>query len=150
MRHLPDGDYKWICHAIAIGQSLILLSLLRQKRPSLWHQYLKPTFFHTLHGVPKIFQSDNGKEFVNSVIERLLHSWSTDIQIIQGRPRHPQSQGVIERAHRTLEQKLATQLESTRQWSKLLPRIVCKFCYSVSRSILLYVRIFVHKIHIAT
>ena len=93
---------------------------------SVFETYIFPYF-----GVPKIFQSDNGKEFVNSVIEKLLHSWSTNIQIIQGRPRHPQSQGVIERAHRTLEQKLSTQLESTRQWSKLLPRIVCKFCIYV-------------------
>ena len=87
---------------------------------------------------------------MNSVIERLLHSWSINIQIIQGRPQHPQSEGVIERAHKTLEQKLATQLESTRQWSKLLPRIVCKFCYSIS--IYIAVCIFVHKIpsYIAT
>ena len=37
------------------------------------------------------------------------------MQIIQGHPRYPQSQGVIERAHRALEQKLATQLESNKQ-----------------------------------
>ena len=84
------------------------------------------TYIFPYFGVLKIFQSDNGKEFVNSLIEKLLHAWSTDIQIIQRRPRHPQSQGVIERAHRSLEQKLATQPESTRQWCKLLPRIICK------------------------
>ena len=149
MRHLPDGDYKWICHAIDHWSKFNFAFPIETKEAesvaSVFETYIFPYF-----GVPKIFQSDNGKEFVNSIIERLLHSWSTDIQIIQGRPRHPQSQGAIERAHRTLEQKLATQLESTRQWSKLLPRIVCKFCYSISRSILLYVRIFVHKIHIAT
>ena len=77
---------------------------------SVFETYIFPYF-----GVPKIFQSDNGKEFVNSVIEKLLRSWSADIQIIKEHPQHPQSQGVIERAHRTLEQKLATQLESTRQ-----------------------------------
>ena len=149
MRHLPDGDYKWICHAIDhwskfnFAFEFPIETKEAESVASVFETYIFPYF-----GVPKIFQSDNGKEFVNSVIERLLHSWSTDIQIIQGRPRHPQSQGVIERAHRTLEQKLATQLESTRQWSKLLPHIICKFCYSIS--ILLYVRIFVHKIHIAT
>ena len=102
--------------------------------------YIFPYF-----GVPKIFQSDNGKEFVNTVIEKLLHTWSPDIQIIQGRPRHPQSQGVIERAHRTLEQKLATQFESTRQWSKLLPRIVCKFCIYIA----VWIRIFVPVLTVA-
>ena len=37
------------------------------------------------------------------------------IKQLKGCPQHPQSQGVIERADRTLEQKLATQLESIRQ-----------------------------------
>ena len=43
------------------------------------------------------------------------------IQIVHGRPRHPQTQGVIERAHRTLEQKLATQFDTSTAWSDLLP-----------------------------
>ena len=112
---------------LIIGQSLTLLSPLKQKKLSLCMASVFESYIFPYFGVPKIFQSDNGREFVNSVIEKLLRSWSTNIQIIQGRPRHPQSQGVIERAHRTLEQKLSTQLESNRQWSKLLPRIVCKF-----------------------
>ena len=127
MRHLPDGKYKWICHAIDHWSKFNFAFPIETKEAesvsSVFETYIFPYF-----GVPKIFQSDNGREFVNSVIGKLLHSWSADMQIIQGCPRHPQSQGAIERAHRTLEQKLATQLESTRQWSKLLPRIVCKFC----------------------
>ena len=42
---------------------------------SIFETYIFPYF-----GVPKIFQSDNGKEFVNSVIGKLLRSWSADIQ----------------------------------------------------------------------
>ena len=110
----------------AIGELNLTISTKNRQPPNLIPRQI--FCLYGFFGVPKIFQSDNGREFVNSVIGKLLHSWSADIQIIQGHPRHPQSQGAIERAHRTLEQKVATQLESTRQWFKLLPCIICKFC----------------------
>ena len=50
-------------------------------------------------GVPRILHSDNGREFINHLIEDLLTRWSSDIQLVSGRPRHPQSQGLVEKAH---------------------------------------------------
>ena len=50
-------------------------------------------------------QSDNGREFVNQVINDLLRVWQSNIQLLSGRPRHPQSQGLVERAHQTLPKK---------------------------------------------
>jgi len=80
MRHLLDGDYKWICHAIDHWSKFNFAFPIETKEgesvASVFETYIFPYF-----GVPKIFQSDNGKEFVNSVIEKLLHSWSTNIQI---------------------------------------------------------------------
>ena len=125
MRHLPDGQYKWIFHAIDHWSKFSFAFPLENKEAQSVASVIK-SFIFPYFGVPKIFQSDNGKEFVNSVIKNLLHSWSSKIQIIHGRPRHPQSQRAVERAHRTLEQKLATQLESDMEWSKFLPHVVCK------------------------
>jgi transposase InsO family protein len=59
----------------------------------------------TQFGPPKILQSDNNRAFVATVITELKHIW-TDLLIIHGRPRHPQSQGCIERANGDLEIKL--------------------------------------------
>ena len=42
-------------------------------------------------GVPRILNLDNGREFVNGVISDLLKLWHSDIQLVSGRPRHPQS-----------------------------------------------------------
>ena len=53
------------------------------------------TYIFPYIGIPKIFHTDNGREFANSIIENLNESWQNDIQIIHGRPRHPQTQGVI-------------------------------------------------------
>jgi hypothetical protein len=49
-----------------------------------------------LIGAPQIFQSDNGSEFTASVITELKELW-TDLLMVHGKPRHPQSQGSVER-----------------------------------------------------
>eukprot|EP00731_Ephydatia_muelleri_P005386 Em0002g1562a len=50
------------------------------------------------------------------------------LQLVSGRPRHPQSQGLVERAHQTLHKKMAAEISSsgmkTPPWSDWLPRIV--------------------------
>ena len=78
-----------------------------------------------------ILHSDNGREFINKVIHQLLDRWHSNIQLVSGRPRHPQSQGVVERAHGTLERKLAAEIvkhkEKSPPWSRWLSRIICKF-----------------------
>ena len=56
-------------------------------------------------GCPLILQHDNGREFVNQVILRLKKLWPTYV-VVRGRPRHPQSQGSIERANKDVEEML--------------------------------------------
>ena len=58
-------------------------------------------------GVPCILNSDNYRELVNGLISDLLKLWHFNIQLVSGRPRHPQSQGLVERAHQTLHKKMA-------------------------------------------
>lgn len=52
-------------------------------------------------GCPLILQHDNGKEFVNEVIQTLKAMWPTCI-IVRGRPRHPQTQGSVERGNQDI------------------------------------------------
>ena len=126
LRHLPDGDYKWILHAIDHWTKFNFAFPLQSKEAeSVAAIFI--TYFFPYFGIPKIFHTDNGREFANSIIENLIDSWQSDIQIIHGQPHHPQTKGVIEQAHRTLEQKLATQISSTdTSWTKKLPCVVCK------------------------
>ena len=55
----------------------------------------------------------------------LIKKWDGDCKVIYGRPRHPQSQGLIEQANGTVENMIAAMMEQekTKEWSKLLPRI---------------------------
>ena len=58
-------------------------------------------------GAPIILQSDNGREFVNQVIFNLKKLWK-DLKIVNGRARHPQSQGSIERSNKEIENMVVT------------------------------------------
>jgi hypothetical protein len=52
----------------------------------------------TIFGAPHILQSDNGREFTALVISELKLMWP-ELVIVHGKPRHPQSQGSIERSN---------------------------------------------------
>ena len=71
-----------------------------------------------LIGAPMILQSDNGAEFTSSIIEELKIIWP-DLKIIHGKPRHPQSQGSVERANRDIKDMLSAWLgdNNTRDWT---------------------------------
>ena len=51
-----------------------------------------------------------------------MASWPGSVQLVSGRPRHPQSQGLVEQSHYTLERML-NQLQNV---DPRLPHIVCK------------------------
>ena len=81
-------------------------------------------------GPPKIFHSDNGREFVNQLIRAMFDRWGGDVTFINGRPRHSQSQGLVERGNRTVEQKIAAMKYDEGitgdhyPWAAWLPRIM--------------------------
>ena len=89
------------------------------------HNYVFPVF-----GLPAIIHSDNGKEFVNKHIEDVVSTWPGHVQLISGRPRHPQSQGLVEQAHYTLERMISAKVvecgDQSPPWSQWLAHIVCK------------------------
>ena len=74
--------------------------------------------------------SGNGQEFVNKLIEEIVTRWPGQVQLVNGRPCHPQSQGLVEQAHYTLERMISARsveagLKSP-PWTEWLPFIVCK------------------------
>ena len=77
-------------------------------------------------GLPKILQSDNGNEFKNKLFVNEVCSWEGECKIVYGRPRHPQSQGLVEQANGTVEVMISAMMEQEkhRNWPSLLPRIM--------------------------
>ena len=135
MRHLPDEDFKWILHIVDHWSKFNLAFPLVNKGAHDVAEALEKYVFPVM-GLPSILHSDNGREFVNSVITEILNDWPGQVQLVRGRPRHPQSQGVVEQAHYTLERmlsaKVAEQKTCKPPWSRWLPHIVCKCTYNVA------------------
>ena len=78
-------------------------------------------------GLPKILQSDNGREFVKET----LTLWPGQVVIINGRPRHSQSHRLIEKGNHCVEiliQAMKKEWGGTGNvpWTDWLPRIQCK------------------------
>ena len=88
-------------------------------------------FVFPYFGAPRILHSDNGSEFVNAVVSKVVAKWPGKIHLVRGRPRHPQSQGLVEQAHYTLQRMISVKMKDhtgsdSPPWASLLPHIVCK------------------------
>jgi len=94
MQSMKHGDKKWIMVYQDHFTKFCILRPLASKRAA-EVAYQLTDIFLTI-GAPSILQSDNGAEFTASVITELKDLWP-DLLIVHGKPRHPQSQGSVER-----------------------------------------------------
>ena len=62
----------------------------------------------SLFGPPHILQSDNGREFKNINLATMIREKWPECKIIHGKPRHPQSQGSVERVNREIKKVLGS------------------------------------------
>ena len=64
--------------------------------------------------IPHILQSDNVREFKNNILYSLINEDRPNTKILHGNPRHPESEGSVERANRDLKNALASKIRATR------------------------------------
>jgi transposase InsO family protein len=129
-RTRPDKEFKWILHCQDHYSKYSWGYPLISKEAEPIANYLLQLFYQ--FGPCKILQSDNGREFTAVIIKNLQNVWP-GLVIINGRPRHPQSQGLVERGNATLCQVLGKFMEdqNTTSWTKcLLPAL-----YSMNTSL---------------
>lgn len=82
------------------------------------------------HGVPKKVQSDQGREFVNSVNDHLFKI--TGVKHIISLAYHPQTNGLIERFNQTLQRSLLKMVkEKENEWENYLDSVL--FAYRTSK-----------------
>lgn len=103
LQSTPDREYKWILHYQDHTTKFSFLRPLTSKRAA--EVALELLKFFLDIGCPEILQSDNGREFTASIIKELVEMWP-NCKIINGRPRHPASQGSVERANQDVENML--------------------------------------------
>jgi transposase InsO family protein len=122
-RTCPDGEYKWICNVQDHFTKFCWLKPLKFKCAEEVAQVLYELM--GTYGSPCILQSDNGKEFRNSVVYNLKKLWH-NLKIIHGRPRHPQSQGSVERSNGDIQGILGSWMRdnNSTKWSLALPMVM--------------------------
>jgi hypothetical protein len=84
----PDGEYKFMMNYQDHLTKYCVFDLLKPKPPS--KLLITSLPFFSLFGAPFILQSDNGREFSNSVINNLKSKWP-ELKIVHGKPRHFQA-----------------------------------------------------------
>ncbi|CAF1564081.1 unnamed protein product [Didymodactylos carnosus] len=94
-----DVSYLWILNCIGHFSKFSWSYPLQSKSAVEVAQKLRALFF--VFGPPRLLHSDNGAEFVANVIVELKVLFP-DMCFVRGRPRHPQSQGCVERANGVL------------------------------------------------
>ncbi len=121
MQSLPCGDFKWVLNVQDHLTKFVHLRPLKKKcaKEVAWDLY---KIFCT--GAPVILQSDNGKEFRNSLVTALKVLWP-GLQIVHGRARRPQTQGSVERSNGDWQTDLACSMREnkTTDWVTGLPLI---------------------------
>ena len=124
MQSQPDGDYKWILVYQDHLTKFVQIRPTKSKQATEVAYNLLDTF--CTFGAPSVLQSDNGREFSNSVIEELKDMWDK-LKIVHGKPRHSQSQGSVERANRDIEDMLSMWMDSnsTDKWADGLRFVQC-------------------------
>ena len=102
MRHSPDGDFHvrmymrckmsyYIGHFTDHMTKFNILFPLKDKSAAEIARLIEE------QGLPHIFHSDNGREFVNQLLHSLLDQWSSNnITFFNGHPCHSQSQGLVD------------------------------------------------------
>ena len=85
MRHLPHDGNKWILHIVDHWSKFNLAYPLPQKTAKEVANALEKWVF-PIFGLPTILHSDNGREFVNHLIEDVLATWPGAVQLVSGRP----------------------------------------------------------------
>ncbi|XP_076036969.1 KRAB-A domain-containing protein 2-like [Oratosquilla oratoria] len=104
MQSMPSGsNKKWIMVYQDHLTKFCILRALTSKRAAEVAFHLLDIFL--LFGAPVILQSDNGSEFTSQVITELKEVWPK-LTLVHGKPRHPQSQGSVERANGDIKDML--------------------------------------------
>ena len=110
--------YRYILTVQDIFSRFLWLRPMSRKKSSVVAHELMTIYRE--HGPPKILQCDNGGEFkgnTTTVCKKI------GIKVINSRAYHPQSQGKVERSHRTLRDKMRyDMLKEGTNWVKNLPK----------------------------
>ena len=95
MKHMPDDSYNYIAHQMDHWSKFhVMWPLMRKSAMEVVLGSQQKCFL--IWGSLR-YCNLKGREFVNDIVKEILTLWPGQVVIINGRPRHSQSQGLVER-----------------------------------------------------
>ena len=133
MQNEPDGEFKYIGHMVDHFTRFNVIFAMKTKSAKETANLCIERFF-SVFGLPLIFQSDNGSEFVNNVISAVTVLWPGKTSLVRGSVGHSQSQGMVEQGNNTIRKMIFVRQmeENNNNWSQWLPEFQCiLFCLMI-------------------
>ena len=126
-RNAPDGEYNWIWHVIHHFTKYDILFPIKSKEAKEVATGFRERVF-SYFGLPYILHSDNGREFVNSVIVDTIDIWPGECKIVTGKPRGLWVQGCVEKGNHSVEMMITAKRHdcNLNDWATWLPEIQCE------------------------
>ena len=127
MSTAEDDNYKWIGHVVDhFSKYHILFPLFKKEAAEVAANLIAKVFCY--FGLPYILHSDRGKEFVGQIIKDVVKDWPGECKMVNGKPRSPWVQGLVERTNACVEDMIAAKRNDTKtnEWVSWLPEIQCK------------------------
>ena len=118
-----NAPYKWLLvYQDHFTKFVRLRALLNKSAEEVANTLMN--FFCDL-GAPLILQSDNGREFKNSLLFNILNVNCPSTEIIHGKPRHPETQGSVERANQDIKRHFTAMMfeNSSNSWVKYVRQV---------------------------
>ena len=109
----------WVMTTKDHATGLTHLCALPRKQPKLVAYRLQKLF--GLIGCPRIFHTDNGKEFTTAAVLQFLRSLNPGILSMTGRSRHPRDQGSVENMNKMVKRRRLSGKNS--YWAEVLGSI---------------------------
>ena len=115
-----SDDFKYVLTMRDRGTGYSLATPLRDKTSLSVTEGIRQHLIGTV-GIPRTLISDNGGEFVGALFQDFCNDFGIQHRLTTAY--HPQSNGLVERLHRTLKQALRS-LSDTDTWATHLPLIM--------------------------
>ena len=127
-----DG-YGWILNVVDSYSKFIFAIATKNKSAIEVVKFLRSLIRN--EGAPAILHTDNGKEFKNESVKAMCAEYK--IKHVFGRPRHPQSQGQVERANQTIVRHMTKNIATVESkiWIHVIDFTVAKYNLTWHRAI---------------
>ena len=106
---------------------------LRNKEGSSIAYCLEKVFLPTFNTLPKNLLSDNGREFKNNEVERILKKYG--VQHLNSAPYYPANNGLVERTIQTFKSLIRTSAGGEEEWDEMLPSVIMVYNNSYHEAI---------------